>query len=217
MCGKFTQRHTWPQIYRQLNAIANAVDVTTSTPMREAVILRSDEAGRREFVPMRWGFPEHRAKDPARMKHAHARAETIDELSTFAEAFRERRGILIVETFNEGEELPNGKTRQWTVRPRDGEPLGIAVIWERWENGPQTLECFVQVTTPANELIGRITDRMPAVLGEGDWATWLGEGDATPAQAKALLRTSEATEGEWELAPELKAGRPAKPIQDSLL
>ena len=48
--------------------------------------------GRRELVPMRWGFskPENPAFKP---DHMHARAETIDARPTFAESFAERRGI----------------------------------------------------------------------------------------------------------------------------
>lgn len=78
-------------------------------------------------------------------------------------------------TFNEGEELSNGKTKQWVITPKDGKPIAIAVICEACSNGTQTLQTFIQVTTPANALISRITDRMPAILPEADWATWLGE------------------------------------------
>ena len=48
----------------------------------------------------------------------HVRSEIVDTRRTFAHAFR--RGILMVHTFNEGEELPNGKTKQWVVTPNDG-------------------------------------------------------------------------------------------------
>ena len=32
-----------------------------------------------------------------------------------------------------------------------------------------------------------ITDRMPAILQPDDWAAWLGETDASPADVKAVL------------------------------
>ena len=48
------------------------------------------------------------------------------------------------------------------------------------------------VTVPANELIATLpTDRMPAVLADEDWATWLGETDAHAEAAKATLKTVE--------------------------
>ena len=54
------------------------------------------------------------------------------------------------------------------------------------------------VTVPPNALIGRITDRMPAILRQEDWPVWLGESDASLADVKALLRTFD-DEGAWEM------------------
>jgi putative SOS response-associated peptidase YedK len=79
--------------------------------------------------------------------------------------------------------------------PNDKKPIAIAVICETWANGAETLDTFIQVTTPANAVISRITDRMPAILPPEDWATWLGETDASPADVKAVLRTFEAATG----------------------
>lgn len=140
----------------------------------------------------------------------HARAETVDRLPTFAQAFVSSRGILMVHTFNEGEELPNGKTKQWVVTPQDGQPIAIAVIYEEWHNGTETLETFVQVTTPANTLISRITDRMPAILPREAWATWLGETDAPLAEVKALLRTFDDG-GNWVMTEQASTRPPPPP------
>jgi putative SOS response-associated peptidase YedK len=48
--------------------------------------------------------------------------------------------------------------------PNEGKPIAIAVICEKWTNGEENLDTFIQVTTPANLLISKITDRMPAIL-----------------------------------------------------
>ena len=71
------------------------------------------------------------------------------------------------------------------------------------------------VTVPANDLICRTIKsreddpRMPAILEDEAWATWLGENDATPEAAKAVLKTMEGVK--WEAAPEPKAPRSRKP------
>ena len=75
----------------------------------------------------------------------HVRAETIDQRRTFGYAFATSRGILMVSTFNERKELPNGRTKQWVITPGDGQPIAIAVIFEEWNNGPETLLTFVMV------------------------------------------------------------------------
>lgn len=218
MCGKFTQHSTWREVhaFSQPLAITGAPDeIVVSTPMRFANIIRLNETGEREVVPMRWGFAGKGDGTPSRPKHMHARSETIDKLPTFANAFMHGRGVLVVHTFNEGEELPNGKTKQWVITPKDGKPIAIAVICEKWTNGDEVLDTFIQVTTPANALISKITDRMPAILRDEDWATWLGEREGGPPDVKAVLRTFEVG-GNWtmtEQGPSRKANA-SKPKKD---
>jgi hypothetical protein len=73
------------------------------------------------------------------------------------------------------------------------------------------------VTVPANDLIRTLTtehaksDRMPAFLPKEGWASWLGETDTTPEQAKACLQTVEGIN--WTMAKEERAakGKRAKP------
>lgn len=213
MCGKFTQMASWREVhaFSQPLTVLPGDDIVTSTPMRMAQIMRLNADGQRELVPMRWGFPDPKSPTPLlRPKHMHARGETVDKLPTFRQAFAERRGILMVATFNEGEELPNGKTKQWVIKPNDGQPVAIAVIWERWVNGAEVLDTFVQVTTPANTLISRITDRMPAILPREAWSLWLGETWAPLEEVKALLQTFEDG-GTWTMTEQARPKRPSKP------
>jgi putative SOS response-associated peptidase YedK len=210
MCGKFTQMNSWQaaEAFTRPLGVANGTDeIVISTPMRLAKIMRLNALGERELVEMRWGFAGKDDLVPSRPKHMHARGETVDRLPTFAPAFASSRGILMVHTFNEGEELASGKTKQWVIAPQDGLPVAIAVICEVWRNGAETLQTFVQVTTPANTLISRITDRMPAVLPRETWATWLGEMDASPAEVKDLLRTYEDG-GNWMMMEQVSNRSP---------
>ncbi len=216
MCGKFTQMATWSEVVAFSQPLGKGIpaQVVVSTPMRMARIIRLNDSGERENVAMRWGFADRNAANPVRPKHMHARAETVDTRPTFAEAFAHHRGVLLVETFNEGEELSNGKTRQWTITPRDGAPIAIAVICEAWRNGDETLWTFVQLTTPANALIAPVTDRMPAILRPQDWPAWLGETDASLAEIKRLLSTYEDG-GAWSIAPQDVKKAPPRPGKQS--
>jgi putative SOS response-associated peptidase YedK len=121
-------------------------------------------------------------------------------------------------TFNEGEEVvkPSGRTetRQWTIDPKDGQPRGFAFVWRRFEISdlPVPMLACVMATVPANALISRTIKsqeeypRMPAILDDDAWSTWLGEDGATPVAAKALLKTMEGVN--WQAAPEPKKPRP---------
>lgn len=210
---------SWAKVHEYsdfLGAAAEAADEVVATPMRFAQVIHLSDAGTRETVPMRWGFSDLRAKSPIdRPKHMHARAETIDVLPTFADAFRYRRGIVVVNTFNEGEELPGGKTRQWTITPNDGKPIGIGVVYERWTHRTEgEFLTFVMVTTPANALIGKITDRMPAILPPEQWAKWLGEESLSLQEVKALLVPFE---GDWTMEPAKRSSPPPKPATQAEL
>jgi len=215
MCGKFTQMASWRRVHdysgffsKAPEDAAEADSVETVTPMRMASVICLGADGKREVREMRWGIADRRAKTPAeRPKHIHARAETIDELPSFAEIFAHQRGLIVAATFNEGEEITPTKTRQHVITPRDGQPLAIAVIWERWIHRDEgELLTFAMVTTPANALISKITDRMPAIIRPEDWPVWLGETSAPLLDVKALLKPCE---GDWEMAPQAKAAGPA--------
>lgn len=195
MCGKFTQMLTWGELV-ELSDLQNTMPagaVQTVTPMRFATVIARDGEGRRKALRMRWGLVPPGVKDPAAVKpFIHARAESIDVKPTFREAFRARRGLVAVTTFNEGREITPNKTEQHVLTPHDGKPVAIAVVWERWsERQGSSLLSFAMVTVPPNDLIGTITDRMPALIEHGDWAKWLGETPASPDELKAMLRPSD--------------------------
>ena len=211
MCGKFTQKHNWRELVR-LSDIARGAEpesVETVTPMRFAQVIALDNYGVRRSVSMRWGLIPPHAEDAKQAKpHIHARAETIDTKPTFRESFLNRRGLILVSTFNEGEEV-GSKTVQYVCTPKDGKHIAIAVIWDRWSDGGPSLLSFAMVTTPPCEIISTITDRMPALLEDSDWPKWLGEEPASVEELKAMLRVSPR---DLDMA---RAGKPASPAKPS--
>lgn len=75
------------------------------------------------------------------------------------------------------------------------------------------------VTVRANKLLTDTilkTDpdpRMPAILEDQDWSTWLGENDPPLDQVKSVLKTMEGEN--WTIAPEAKPPKPFKPNDTS--
>lgn len=224
MCGKFTAQASWREVVAFSQPLTGSSDgeigeeATYRVNGLLPVIVWDAEARERKVVGMRWGFPDPR--DWRRPRPIHARAETVDAKDPFRKPFNQgQRGIVLFRTFNEGEEIvkPSGKTetKQWTIDPRDGRARGFAFVWQRFEIAdiPSPMLACVMVTVPANELIRRTVKsgeddpRMPAILDDDVWATWLGEG-ANPAAAKGLLRTMEGVN--WTAAPEPKKPRPPK-------
>ena len=211
MCGKFTAMASWGEVVGFSQPLTrddvqesdNDRIITFRVMSNLPVIIWDKEAKQRRVVPMRWGWP-----DPTNWKipkNIHARGETVDTTKLFATAFLEgRRGIVIVRTFNEAPDVP-GPTVQHTITPGEGGAIGIAFLWQRFDLSelPGTLNACVMVTMPANQLISTLpTDRMPAVLADDDWATWLGEA-GTEEDAKGCLKTVEGVR--WTMNKEERA------------
>jgi putative SOS response-associated peptidase YedK len=211
MCGKFTAMASWADVVAFSKPLTrddvvesdNDRVITFRVMSTLPVIVWDREAGKRRVVPMRWGWPD--PKNWKIPKNIHARGETIDTTRLFAPSFLEgRRGIVIVRTFNEAPDVP-GPTVQHTITPGDLGAIGIAFVWKRFDlrDLPGTLDACVMVTVAANKLIATLpTDRMPAILANEDWATWLGE-TGSPADAKACLRTVEGMR--WTMTKEERA------------
>jgi putative SOS response-associated peptidase YedK len=231
MCGKFTAQASWSEVVDFSQPISessggeggdeggNDEIVTYRVGALLPVIVWDPEARARRVAKMRWGFPDPR--DWRRPRPIHARSETIDAKEPFRTPFHAgQRGIVVFRTFNEGEEVVKSsgrtETRQWTVDPQDGQPRGFAFVWRRFEipDLPVPMLACVMATVPANELIRRTIKsqeddpRMPAILDDDAWPSWLGEDSATPAAAKALLKTMEGVN--WQAAPEPKKPSPRK-------
>ncbi len=235
MCGKFTAQASWREVVAFSQPLAAESGgggeggddaggggdeiVTYRVGGALPVIVWDAEARVRRVVPMRWGFPD--PKDWRRPRPIHARAETVEIKEPFRKPFHDgQRGIVVFRTFNEGEEVfkPSGRpeTRQWTIDPQDGRPRGFAFVWRRYaiEGQPAPLLFCVMVTVPANELIRRTVKareddpRMPAILDDTAWASWLGEDGADAATAKTLLRTMEGVN--WTSAVEPRKPRSRK-------
>src|ERR1700761_969606 len=222
MCGKFTAMASWAEVVDFSDAFSSSggggdndqpVGFKVMSQV-QIIIWDAQEKKRKEIFP-RWGFPlrgNWRAPDPI-----HARSETVDSKPTFAPAFANaQRGIVLVKTFNEGKQISPKVTEQYTITLGD-EPAGaIAMLYDRFEIAelPAPLLACVMVTVPANDLIRTLTtehaesDRMPAFLAKDDWATWLGENGASPAEAKACLKTVAGLK--WTMTKEEKATSKAK-------
>ena len=144
-------------------------------PTNRVGVVTSSE-GVRRLRPMRWGFVPHwYAKVNGGPLLINARAETIAEKPAFREACRTRRCLVTASGFYEWERSEKDKPLPWYVTRQDKAPMVFGGIWQDWGQGDDTLTAFAMVTTAANEAMGKIHHRLPAILTPDQWGLWLGE------------------------------------------
>ncbi|KPV39028.1 hypothetical protein AN478_11935 [Thiohalorhabdus denitrificans] len=173
-------------------------------PTQKGLVCREAEPGERELVGLEWGLIPFWAKDPGetRSKYSliNARAESVAEKPAFRAAFRRRRCLVPADGFYEWHAVEGGPKQPYWIRLKSGEPMTFAGLWERWEGEvegqPRVLESYTIIMGEPNELLGRIHNRMPVVLGSGDRDLWLDPGVGDPEALRGLLRPYPAEEME---------------------
>ncbi|MEF8857310.1 MAG: SOS response-associated peptidase [Halolamina sp.] len=125
-----------------------------------------------ETTSLTWGLVPHWADEPVDgPAPINARSERITENRMFADAFAERRCLVLADGFYEWGG-PERSKQPYRIERVDGAPYAYAGLWERWT-------CTI-LTTGANETVAPIHDRMPVMLQPGEEATWL-DGDGPEA------------------------------------
>jgi len=201
MCGKFTAMMTWGEYCALAGTgtdggggdgpkLDEAFVLDKFTPSMKAPVLHLGPVRQRRITWMRWGWLKPGAGDPLKeFGLLHARSDKVDNAPTWRESFQQRRGVIFARQFNIGEELPNGKIKQWQCRRPDDGPMALAVIYCSLDIQPIRLWTFAMITTEACAPLNSKDNRMPALLtDEDEIATWIGELGASDAELTALLR-----------------------------
>jgi putative SOS response-associated peptidase YedK len=191
MCGKFLVGMSWGEYCELAGVDAEAISaiLNTVTPMSRVPVVHLGSNRKRRITAMRWGWFDRKLINPMRgFSHLHARSEEIDRTPTWVEPFRISRGVVFARSFNIGETLPGGRTKQWVCSRLDGEPMALAVIHSAWQTVQGSLAAFAMVTTASSPPLNTKDERMPALLELDEVGKWIGEQDLSPAELKALLR-----------------------------
>jgi putative SOS response-associated peptidase YedK len=152
----------------------------------------------RQLRTVRWGLVPSWAKDPAiGSRMINARAETVASKPAYRRAFTKRRCLLpadgYFEWYKPGEDAKAAK-QPYFIHRADGAPLAFAGLYEFWRDQTQPddhpdawLVTATIITTSAPDELGIIHERMPMVIGPGQWAEWLDPDLQDAAQLAHLL------------------------------
>jgi putative SOS response-associated peptidase YedK len=106
-------------------------------------------------------------------KNVNARAETVQRLSPFRDAFKERRCVVPADGFFEWTGPKEDRRPIWFHR-EDGGLILFAGLYESWRPSPHEWErTFTILTTTPNALLESVHNRMPVILEDDAVDEWL--------------------------------------------
>lgn len=127
-----------------------------------------------------------------------ARGETVEDKNLFKKAFTNHRCLILADGFYDSQDM--GQYMQpWHFQKKHEEPMVMAGLWQEHP----TAECFTIMSAPANELMRRVIDRMPVILHEDQFESWL-DPDSSEEALKAMLTSLPAEQMEaWPVTRKL--------------
>jgi putative SOS response-associated peptidase YedK len=153
------------------------------TPATPGPVVRS---GKLEM--MRWGFVGlPRPDGGAAPLHINARCETVHRLPAFRDSWAHRRCLVVADWFYEWDQRTKPK-QPWRFVQTSEEPMVMAAFWKPTTlSDGQPVDAYAVITTAANCTVAAVHDRMPVLLHQKDWETWL-DPATPPAKLKELQK-----------------------------
>lgn len=196
MCGRYANTKVTTDLATLFDALDEGDDAWSGSfniaPTTKAPIVRlsksagdragaSHELGVRVVESARWGLIPPWAKELSiGNRMFNARSETVQTSKAYRRPFATRRALIPADGWYEWQKLPSGAKQPYFMTHRDG--LTFAGLWESWGSGDERVLSFTVLTCPATGGLEDIHDRMPLILPSDTHATWLGEGEADPAE-----------------------------------
>jgi putative SOS response-associated peptidase YedK len=149
------------------------------------------ENGARTLTSMRWGLiPAWAKSTKIGYSTFNARAEDIAIRPAFRGAWQARRRCLVVA--DGYYEWRAADKQPFAVALGNRGPMTFAGLWDLWRNpaspNDKPLKSFAIITTPANELLKPVHERMPALIPPGRWHDWLCQMATSQDDLLAMLK-----------------------------
>lgn len=200
MCGRFADISATEKVAKKLKLttvkFSSIKPKHNIAPTQPVLVIKED--AQRSIDVMQWGLVPSWSKDPkngARM--INARSETLHEKPSFKGPFKNSRCLIPADGFYEWKKEGTGK-QPYFIRKVNAEPFTFAGLWSHW-NGPDGSElvtCTI-ITKEADDFMRPLHHRMPVIIEEEDYDSWLSRSVYKPEELRPFLDKSGLSEG-WE-------------------
>ena len=176
MCGRFTLFTNIEEIIDRFDIQAAFNDEYHSSynvAPTHSVLSVINDGTKNRLGYLRWGLIPSWAKDEKiGYKMINARSETITEKVSFKNAYKNKRCLILADSFYEWKKTPERKIPM-RIKLKNNAPFGMAGLWESWKSPNGMIYSCTVITTTPNELMTSIHDRMPVILRPEDEEIWL--------------------------------------------
>jgi len=196
MCGRFTNKMSVSDMQKLYSIGADIswgqdvwtgkTNIAPTTNIPVIHLAKEPEGTARKLALMRWGLIPSWSKGIGKFSTFNARTEGIDQKPAYRDAWKANRRCLIpADSFFEWRKADK---QPFAIGLGNKGPMAFAGLWEVWkpQNEPPVFSCTI-ITTEANALTKDVHARMPVILDEEHWPTWLGEEPASPDQLNTLM------------------------------
>jgi len=228
MCSKFALNSHPERVknhFQYLNP-AEFPPLDNIRPTDPIMIVREVNAKKRELALVRWGLIPHWVKNPDDFSLIiNARAETLMEKPSFRTSMAHKRCLVPADGFYEwsgpkGNRTPHRITlaQDKTTSTLETPLMAFASLWDHWLGAEGSeFESAAIITMAANNQIGQLHTRMPAIIMPEDFDDWLDVKNVNSKEALKLLKP--APEGAFDisnLTPNAKDKKHTSPSQGEL-
>lgn len=179
MCGRFSLATSKEKLQRQLPFVETSETLRVSyniAPTQHAYVVTNDQPNRLQYIT--WGLVPHWSNDGKNTgRLINARREGIETKPSFRIPIRKRRCLVPADSFYEWKKEGVQKV-PYRIFPKDGSLMLFAGVWDIWYKGDYGLKTFSIITTPPNDEVSTIHNRMPVILtNEEQRQIWLESDD----------------------------------------
>lgn len=163
-------------------------------PGYKGLLIRPSAGSGREAVSGAFGLIPHWASDTKISRHTYnARTETVASKPSFREAWKKGQHCIIPAAAIYEPDWRSGKAIPTRIYREDGQPMGIAGIWDCWQpDKGDPVFSFSMLTVNADEhpLMRQFhkpadEKRMVVILPEDQYGDWLA---ASPSESMDFMR-----------------------------
>ena len=164
--------------------LGNAEPLPAIFPRNYAPVIRRNNSGERELLPMHWGFllpqKSKRTGKPILPKAVNnARDDKVNTSYFWRDSFNERRCLIPASSFCEAMGQKPATYYWFGLNGETERPLfAFAGLWKQYKGIYREelvdIETYTIVTTTPNALVEKIhPTRMPVILADESYNTWL--------------------------------------------